>query len=117
MNLQQLIEQLGLESLTPELSDAAQREVVGGYASDLLSDVLAHAPDQGVLVTIQVHLNVLAVAVHAGLHAVIFPSGRRPDEEVRRRAVDEGIYLLVSDENAFDLTGKLYALGLRGPGA
>ena len=46
------------------------RTVSGGYASDMLSDVLANAPWGGVLVTIQVHMNVIAVSVNAGLAAV-----------------------------------------------
>jgi hypothetical protein len=114
MRLGDLEETLALENLTPEIAGAADREVARGFAGDLLSDVLAHAPKGGILVTIQVHLNVVAVASHAGLHAVVFAAGRRPDEAVRRRAVEEGIALLGSAEEAFDLSGKLYASGLRG---
>jgi len=115
MTLADIASALGLEYLTPELA-VDGREVAGAHASDLLSDVLAHAPRGGVLVTIQVHLNVIAVAVHAELSGVIFAAGRRPDEPVRRRAVEEGIAAYVSRESAFDVAGKLYALGLRGSG-
>ena len=116
MTLTELAESLKLECLTPELTGPSA-EVSGGYVSDLLSDVLAHAPYDGVLVTIQVHLNVVAVAVHAGLAAVIFASGRVPDESVRVKAVEESISLFVAQENAFEVVGRLYALGLRGPDA
>ena len=61
------------------------------YASDLLSDVLAHAPEGGVLITLQVHLNVIAVASHAGLRAVIFSCGRMPDDDIIERAAGEGL--------------------------
>jgi hypothetical protein len=124
MRLQELAEVLGLKALTPTggaasgaSGAAADPEITKGYASDLLSDVLANAPSGGVLVTLQVHLNVIAVAGHAGLAAVIFSSDRKPDAEVIAKAEEEGIALFVSAEDTFDLTGRLYALGLRGSGA
>jgi hypothetical protein len=113
MKLNEIVEKLSLENLTPEIVSNGV-EVSGGHASDLLSDVLANAPSSGVLVTIQVHLNVIAIAVHAGLAAVIFAAGRTPDEAVKAKAVEEGVRLYVSRESTFDVAGRLYALGLRG---
>jgi hypothetical protein len=110
--LKDLVEALDLRPLTPLLEDDA--EVTGGYASDLLSDVLAHAPEGGVLVTLQVHLNVIAVASHAGLRAVIFSCGRVPDEDILQRAAAEGLSLFGSKADTFELVGRLYELGLRG---
>jgi len=117
MRLDVLAERLGLTGLTPELQDTDVPDVLRGHASDLLSDVLANAPQGGVLVTIQVHMNVIAVALHAGLAAVIFASGRRPDEAVTQKAVEEGMRLYGSDESTFEVVGKLYELGLRGRSA
>ncbi len=114
VNLQDIARELGLENLTPELPLGADREIQGAYVSDLLSDVLANAPKDGVLVTVQVHLNVVAVAVHAELAAVVFAMGRHPDETVRAKAAEEGIVLFASPEPAFEIAGRLYALGLRG---
>ncbi len=89
-------------------------DITRGYASDLLSDVLANAPQGGILVTLQVHLNVIAVASHAGLRAVIFSCGRRPENDVIERAAEEGLVLLGSKADTFELAGRLYQLGLRG---
>lgn len=114
MNLQNIARELGLENLTPELPLGTDREIQCAYVSDLLSDVLANAPRDGVLVTVQVHLNVVAVAVHAELAAVVFAMGRRPDETVRAKAAEEGIFLFASPKPAFEIAGRLYALGLRG---
>jgi hypothetical protein len=113
MTLNELAGRLQLDNLTPELTMVAT-PVTGGYVSDLLSDVLANAPEGGVLVTVQVHLNVIAVAVHAGLAAVIFAHGRVPDEAVRVRAVEERIVLLGSSRPAFEVVGWLWELGVRG---
>jgi hypothetical protein len=116
MTLGDMTARLGLEILTPELSVNGGAEVTRGHASDLLSDVLANAPSGGVLITIQVHMNVVAVALHAGLAAVIFAQGMKPEENVRRKAIEEGLPLLASAESTFDIAGKLYAVGLRGRG-
>ncbi|MCK5861157.1 MAG: serine kinase [Candidatus Hydrogenedentes bacterium] len=113
MNLAEIADILELENITPEIDIEKIPAVTRGYASDLLSDVLVHAPHGGVLITVQVHLNVIAVSVHAALTAVIFALGRKPDETTRETAAKEGICLLVSDKGAFEISGKLYELGLR----
>ena len=112
MRLSEIIEVLGLEPLTPAIEPRG--EVTGGHASELLSDVLANAPRGGVLVTVQAHMNVVAVSVHADLGAVIFAAGRRPEAAVVRKAAAEGLPLYATGEPAFDVVGRLYELGLRG---
>jgi len=117
MRLAELAQILDLRALTPGTAASAEEpdsEVTRGYASDLLSDVLANAPRGAVLVTLQVHLNVVAVASHAGLRAVIFSSGRLPDDEVIERAEQEGLVLYSSQADTFNIVGRLYELGLRG---
>ncbi len=114
MTLRDIAKELTLTDLTPEIEDPKSADVEGAHASDLLSDVLANAPVNGLLVTIQVHLNVIAVAAHAGLAGVVFSSGRAPDDAVRRKAVEEKIPLFSSRESTFEVAGRLYALGLRG---
>ena len=116
MNLGHVVSTLGLEVLTPELSVNGGADVTRAHASDLLSDVLANAPSGGILLTIQVHMNVVAVALHAGLAAVVFTQGMRPEELVRLKAIQEGLPLLATKESTFELAGRLYALGLRGRG-
>ena len=96
MRLHELARDSGSRENSPRRGALATAEITHGYASDLLSDVLAHAPAGGVLVTLQVHLNVIAVASHAGLRAVIFSCGRMPDDDVIERAAEEGLSLFVS---------------------
>jgi hypothetical protein len=114
MNLETLAQKLGLEYLTTQLSDIQAVEIAGGYASDLLSDVLANAPRGGVLVTLQVHLNVVAVASHAELSAVIFTAGRVPDADVIAKAVEEDVHLYRSADDTFETVGRLHDLGVKG---
>ena len=114
VKLSEIAERLKLENLTPGLGSVEAVDVTRGHASDLLSDVLANAPRGGVLVTIQVHMNVLAVAVQATLSGVIFASGRKPDAALRAKAIEEQMPLYVAQDSTFEVAGQLYALGLRG---
>lgn len=116
MNLEEIRKKLKLEDITPEIANAEEATPTGGYVSDLLSEALANAPRGGILVTMQIHMNVVAVASHCELLAVIFAADRVPEEKVRKRAVEEGIKLYVSREQGFDIVGRLYKLGLRGGG-
>ena len=114
MKLREIAQKLELRNLTPEKEVDRSVEVSTGHAGDLLSNVLAHASPGGVLVTVQVHLNVIAVSMHADLKAVIFAGGMVPEESVRQKAMEEGLILYSTHESTFDTAGRLYALGLRG---
>ncbi len=112
MKLSDLVKEFGL---TVKASAASlDREVTGGYASDLLSDVLAHAADGSVWVTLHIHQNVVAVASHKDLAGVILVQGREPDVDTVAKAEEEKIPLLVTDLPAFELVGRLYKAGIRG---
>jgi len=115
MKLTQIAESLELENLTPQIDLEASPEIKTGYVSDLLSDVLAGAPQNAILITVQVHMNVIAVAVHAGLAAVIFAANRRPEPAVIEKAAAERIPLFISRESSFQIVGQLYSQGIRGP--
>lgn len=114
MTLSQIVGALDLERLTPADAERERVVVESAHASDLLSDVLANAPRGGVVLTIQAHLNVVAVALNADQAAVIFTSGFVPDQGVRDRAAAEGMPLYATRLSTFDVSGRLYELGLRG---
>ena len=90
------------------------REITGGYASDLMSDVIAHANEGDLWVTLQVHLNVVAIAGMRDIGAVILTQDREPLPETLEKAKAEGIPILTSSLPAFELIGRLYGLGIRG---
>jgi hypothetical protein len=114
MTLSEIAQHLHLTYLTPDLIYDPTTAITAGHVSDLLSDVIANAPGGGVLITIQVHMNVIAVALHADVAAVIFAAGMIPDAAVIQRATLERIPLFTSPQAAFDLVGRLYACGVRG---
>ena len=91
-----------------------ENSVLGGYASDLLSDVIAHAEDGDVWITMQKHVNTVAVAQLKNLAAIVVVNGRDPDADVVAKATEHGVILLTTSLPAFEAAGRLYELGLRG---
>ena len=112
MKLVDLVDTLGLE-----IKSARGRlgnEVTGGYASDLLSDVIANSRKGDIWITLQIHVNIVAVASMKELSGVILINSRTPDEDTIQKAQTEGIPVMVSKLPAFELIGQLYNLGVRG---
>ncbi len=95
------------------LNKADNIEITGAFASDLLSDVVGNTSEGNVLLSVQVHKNIVAVASLVGLAAVIITSGRTPDQSVIDAANGNGLNLLSSEDSTFTLSGKMYELGLR----
>jgi hypothetical protein len=112
VTLNEIAQKLGLEVRAGR--NALLTEVRGGYASDLLSDVIAHARPGDLWVTLRTHLNTVAVASMNGLTGIVLVNGREPDAEALEKADTENVGLLVSSLPAFELIGRLYTMGLSG---
>jgi len=87
---------------TPE-----DREIDGGYTSDLLSDVMGNASEGNVLITIQGHKNTVAVAQLVGLPAIVLCNGRPAPEDMVKLAEEEQIALISTKMNQFDASNRL----------
>ena len=112
MTLLEIIDTLGLEVRCAK--DKLETEVQTGYASDLLSDVIANSKEGDLWITLQIHPNIVAVASMKGLSGIVTINGREPEEETIQKAKEENIPMLVSKLPAFELIGKLYAMGIHG---
>ena len=106
MKLEELEGKLNLKRLS--VGDLPDRQISGGYCSDLLSDVIGHAVPDMVWITIQTHLNVIAVACLKDLAAVIFVHGQEPDSAVIAKAREEGLSLFVTDKDSFHISARLF---------
>lgn len=110
MLLSKIANDLKLISMIGSVNDL---EITGGYCSDLLSDVLAHATAGDIWVTNQKHQNCIAVASLLELGAVVIAGGVDPEESTIEKAVTEQVPLFTTEETVFDVVGKLYELGIR----
>ena len=91
-----------------------EKEIKGGYITDLLSVAMAEAGADQVWVTLQGHQNIVAVAVLVELAAVVIAGGIKPDNETIEKAKKEGVNLLSTELPIFEVAGRLYTEGLRG---
>lgn len=110
MTLQSIVERLGLKVYVG--AERLDREVTGGYAGDLLSDVMANSSAGDIWVTLQAHENTVAVASLRDLAGIVLVGGRQPDQEAVRRAGDQGIPMLGSPQRTFEVVGLLIEAGV-----
>ena len=108
MTVREIVEKLNLKVFSG--ASGLDREVAGGYVSDLLSDVMGFAKDDSVWVTLQTHMNVMAIATLKELAAVIIVKGFEPEDDAREVSEEEGIPILGSGEQTFELAGQIYNL-------
>jgi predicted transcriptional regulator len=112
MKLKEIVSKLGLD-LVARAGDL-DREISGGYASDLLSDVMANSREGNVWVTMQVHQNIVAVASLKELAGIIVVNGRKPEQKVLAKAEQENIPVMLTGLQTFEIAGRLCELGIRG---
>ena len=112
MTLGEIVAKLGLQVHSAE--SALDGEVTGGYASDLLSCVMAGARAGNIWVTLQAHPNVIAVAVLLELTGVIIVEGVQPDEATLEKARKEHIPVLTTRDTTYTTVRRLAALGIEG---
>ena len=74
--------------------DNPNATINNAYSGDLLSDVMGHCGDESVLITIQNHLNAIAVCTLAGIEAVVICQGRPVPDDMKAAAEREGVGIL-----------------------
>ena len=107
MKVTELVEKLGLNVYCNKGLDS---EVTGGYVSDLLSDVMGNAQEGQVWITLQNHMNVLAICSLKDLAAVVLVKGITPADDLLKKAEEEGIPVLGTSDQTFEIAGKVYSL-------
>lgn len=98
MFVSELAKLLDAEIVTADVPDA---EVTCGYTCDLLSWVMAKGKAGCAWVTVQTHLNVVAVASLHDMACIICPEGIEPEEASIKKASEEGIAVLKTGLTAY----------------
>ncbi len=107
MKLDRLLEIPGTECLLPA---PAGTEVSAAFTSDLLSDVMAHAAENSLLITIQAHQNAVAVATLVGIRGILVCSFRPVPADMLEAARRESIALFRTPLNQFDASVAVHRL-------
>lgn len=112
MTISEIVRKLNLEVFS---RGSGETEIRGVIVGDLLSFIMAEARENWAWVTIQVHLNVCAVAVLKDVPLVLIASGRKPARDLADRCEAEGITLAGTSLSAYEVSGLLY--GMKAGGA
>ena len=107
MTVKELTEKCGFTAICLPDGD---REISGAYMGDLLSWVMGRAQADNAWITIMSNQNVAAVAVLCDTACTILCEGVQPDAELTDRAEKQGVTLLGSDMDEYQLCWKIQAL-------
>ncbi len=77
------------------------------YTSDLLSDVMAHAPADSVLITMQAHANTVAVATLVRIRAIFVCHNRPIPPDMLVSARRERIAIAVSPLSQYEASWRI----------
>ncbi|MCK9302907.1 MAG: serine kinase [Bacteroidales bacterium] len=107
MKINELIEKTNLKQFgTADIN----RDFEGGYASDLLSDVMGNAKEKNVWITMQTHKNVVAVASLKDIAAIVFSNGNTPESDTIEAANEEDVILLGTTKGTYEICGEIYQI-------
>ena len=108
MKVSEIASKLGLQVVSGR--EGLENEVISGYVSDLLSDVMGNAEQGMVWITLQTHKNTIAVASLKELAAIIVIGGNKPNDDAIAQSDIEHIPVMITNQSCFDVSGKLYQI-------
>jgi hypothetical protein len=110
MTVKELIEKTGWKLSTPSLD--TEIPVDGAYCGDLLSWVMGNGEPQQAWITVQVHANVIAVALLREFSCLIVADGANVTPEFADKAAAEELVVIESNLPVYESAKKLVELGL-----
>lgn len=100
MEIKKLVDEYNFKMLT-NTDDSVK--IKGVYSCDLLSWVMAKGQEGYAWITVQSHKNILAVASLIEFSCILLPEGVNISEDVIEKANDEGISILETDMNPYEI--------------
>lgn len=92
--------------------DYEDREITCGYTCDLLSHVMGKGQADMAWITVQAHMNVIAVAALLDFACVIIPENLPVDAAIVNKAAQEDIILISSEKTSYELVTILSGAGI-----
>ena len=87
-------------------------DIKGGFAGDLMSDVLASVQAESVIITGLCNPQVVRTALIADVRMIIFARGKKPGEDIINLAVEENLPVAFSPLGLYEISGRLTQAGL-----
>jgi hypothetical protein len=109
MKISELYKKAGL---TP-INAIFDKDIEGVFISDMVSDIISGAKPNSLLITIQMHKNLIATANLVDVSAIIFVRDKKPLPDVIEVADRAGITLFSTPLDAWKLAIQLYELGVQ----
>ena len=110
MKISQILEISEGTMLTPNAD--LDTDILGGFAGDLMGDVLASIQPESVLITGLSNPQVIRTALIADVRVVIFARGKQPAPETIKLAVEERLPVITSELGLYEISGRLLQNGL-----
>lgn len=108
MTVRELKEKLDLRIISGE--EGLDNVIDGGYTSDLLSDVMGNAEMGQCWITLQTHKNIMAIASLKDIACIVLVKDLEPNQDTIEQSNEEGIPILSTSKEAFEITGEIFAL-------
>ena len=109
MKLRQIAELLAARVLSSQ--HMLDTEVQNAFCCDMMSDVLAFATNQSVLITGLLNPQVVRTAMMLDMHCIVFVCGKRPTPEIVSLSNANDIVTMVTEHHMFSAAGRLYQTG------
>ncbi len=97
-------------SLEPVTTCEMEQNVTTCYIGDMLSVVMAKAPEGAAWLTVQSNINIVAVASLTGIACIIVVEGMEPEEATIKKAEEQGIPIFKFSGTAYSLACKIQEL-------
>jgi predicted transcriptional regulator len=108
MKVKEFAQVLNMKVLAGEAG--MDKTLTGFYVCDLLSWVMSHIEKGNAWITVHTHINIVAVALLAEVSCIIIPEDITVEEATIKKAEAEGIAILSTTMNSYEICCKAYEL-------
>ena len=109
MKVSEFVELAGATLLSKDVPD---NEISSGYTCDLLSHVMGKGVEGMAWITVQTHMNVIAVALLHEFSCIIIPEGIDVNQQIVDKAAEESIAVISSEKTAYELIALMIQAGI-----
>lgn len=95
------------------IEEYADHVIKRAMASDLMSDVLTLSDHNAILITGLSNMQTIRTAEIAEIKHIVFVRGKSPSQAMINLAEEAGIMLMATRQSMFEVSGKLYAAGIK----